>query len=221
MQARPETLTQVLEGLWAVGNFAGAIISVPLKAVVATRCHTLTPSAAKAGVVNVIRRTAAGWTGGSFDGAGLVAALRSSGHEPSGRTCLVVGAGGAGTAIALALLECGAASVAVRDIHDGRASALVMKLAVHFGSRIVEAAARGEFDILINATPMGMTSDDTIPMTVDELVSSRVVAEIVMEPKHTPLLVAASQLGKAVVEGERTLEGQIDALWQFLELPSV
>lgn len=211
------SLARALDGLSAIANFRGAIVSIPLKAAAAELCHTLTPQAASAGVVNVLRKTEAGWQGASFDGEGLVAALRAQGHDPRDRSCLVVGAGGAGAAIATALLDSKASRVEVEDIAPQKAHALVGRLRPAFGDRILPRTDLRAYDIVVNATPMGMKQGDPLPVDVATLDAAQVVADIVMEPSRTRLIETVASLGKAVVQGDETLAGQFDSLWAFLE----
>ena len=90
----------------AMRNCHGIIVTVPHKFAVLALCRSASAQARSIGAVNVMRRDAAGaWHGEMCDGAGYVAALRKAGCEPRGRRALLVGAGGAGSAIAHALFD--------------------------------------------------------------------------------------------------------------------
>src|SRR3977135_389361 len=93
-----------------VQNIDGIVITVPHKFSATRHCETLSARAHKLAAVNVMRRETDGRGSGDMaDGIALVAALRARGFEPKGRRALVVGAGGAGSAVALALAEAGGA----------------------------------------------------------------------------------------------------------------
>src|SRR5262249_44031360 len=97
-------LGPAIEGLRAIENFAGAIVSMPHKTTIVALLDELTPESRLVGAVNVIAREADGRLRGNvLDGEGFVAGMRAAGHDVTGRTCLLVGAGGAASAIAVAL----------------------------------------------------------------------------------------------------------------------
>ena len=116
----PTTSTRCIRGLDPVGSVAGIIATVPHKFGLAAHCATLTDRARFLGSVNVARRNADGsWHGDQVDGAAFVAAILATAATPPARRALQVGAGGAGSAIALALLEAGAAELALHDADPG------------------------------------------------------------------------------------------------------
>src|SRR5262249_32619807 len=112
-------------------NIDGIVVTVPHKFSAARHCESLSGRARSLSAVNVMRREADGrWTGDMTDGIALVAALRANGCEPRGRRALVVGAGGAGSAVALALMQAGA-RLSVSDIDAGRRDELLTRLRAH------------------------------------------------------------------------------------------
>ena len=115
---------------------------MPHKFGLAAHCATLTDRARFLGSVNVARRNADGtWHGDQVDGAAYVAAIRATGGDPAGRRVLQVGAGGAGSAIALALLESGATELALHDADPDRRDSLIARLRTRFGDRVVRAGS--------------------------------------------------------------------------------
>ena len=165
------------------------MVTVPHKFAASRHCETLSERARQLAAVNVMRRETDGrWSGDMTDGIALVAALRAQGFEPKGRRALVVGAGGAGSAVALALVEAGA-SVAVSEIDPGRRDDLRQRLAP---SVAVGSGDPSGFDLVVNASPMGMAPDDPLPVDAARLAPGAFVADLVTKPAVTPLLDAAA-----------------------------
>src|ERR1700736_3441471 len=101
----PADFDDVMRAAKRVRNIDGIVITVPHKFAALRHCDEVTDRARLLGAVNVLHRVAAGrWRGDMTDGTAMVAALRRAGCEPAGRRALVVGAGGAGSAVALALI---------------------------------------------------------------------------------------------------------------------
>ena len=144
---------------------------MPHKFGLAERCATLTDRARLLESANVARRNPDGtWHGDHVDGVGFVAAVRSAGGVLEGARALQVGAGGAGTAIALALLEAGVAELRLHDADPARSEALVRRLSKRFGDRVSTGSPDPTgFDLVANATPMGMRSGDPYPVDVTRL----------------------------------------------------
>ncbi len=184
-------------------NLDGVIATVPHKFAAYARCATATPRAHFLQAANILRRNADGtWHGDQLDGEGLVAAMRAAGWSPAGRRALVAGAGGAGSAIALALLEGGVAALGVHDIDAGRRDALVARLHGRHGERVRAATADlASFDVIVNASPAGMRSGDPQPLVTDQLSAGTLVADVITEPATTPLLAAARRRGCITIAG--------------------
>ena len=193
-------------------GLAGLSVTMPHKAAVVERLDRLERTAARLGVVNTITRrpTAGGWelVGDSTDGAGFLAALRhDDGFDPAGKRCLVLGPGGAGRSVTLALAEAGAASVGVVGRrHDVVAAAVDLAGAngegVPPGGDPLEKAIRGA-DLVVNATPVGMAPGDGLPFGVNGewFRPEQVVVDLVYHPATTPLVSAARERGTLVSNG--------------------
>src|SRR5262245_24685142 len=167
MQVPSGTLPEVVGALRRIGNFTGAIVSMPHKTAVVSLLDRLTLEAQRVGAVNVIRRTADGRLEGSIlDGEGFVSGLRSAGHEVAGRSCLLVGAGGAAAAIAFSLARNGCRSLAIQNRTTARAATLATRLHRSFPALHVQTgdSAGAVYDIAINATSLGMKPDDALPI---------------------------------------------------------
>ncbi len=212
-------LAATVAGLRGVSSVAGMIVTIPHKETAAPLCDRLEGAAAMMQVVNVIRRDEDGTlTGAMFDGRGFVAGLRGDGFEPKDRRCLVLGAGGAATAIAHALAETGARDIVVANRNRARAEALADKLRTVFPGAAIAAGpadARG-FDLVVNATSVGLSGDPGMPMDPASIGPGMVVADIIMKPAITPLLGAAEARGARIHFGEHMLAAQIDLFVRFL-----
>jgi shikimate dehydrogenase len=125
----PANLDAYVKGISLAGNLDGIIVTVPHKFAMFAQCSSTSDRARRLGAVNVMRRNADGsWHGDMCDGAGYVAAMRAAGCQPEGKRALLVGAGGAGSAIALALLENGVSELAIHDADTSRRDQLIARL---------------------------------------------------------------------------------------------
>jgi shikimate dehydrogenase len=152
-----------------------------------------------------------------FDGHGFVDAMRASGAEPAGKRALLVGAGGAGSAIALALIDAGLSELVVHDKDQVRRDELLARLkakhtaVVHAGSPDPQGCA-----VVVNATPIGMRRDDPYPLQIDHLTSDMFVGDVITEPAVTPLIQAARRLGCKTEIGAEMFDGQLQSIRDFL-----
>ena len=106
MHVAPSDFDMFIQGATVAKNLDGLIATVPHKFAAYAHCVSATGRADFLRAVNVIRRSPDGrWHGDMLDGQGFVNAMRASGFEPEGRRALLVGAGGAGSAIALSLIH--------------------------------------------------------------------------------------------------------------------
>jgi shikimate dehydrogenase len=200
-------------------NLGGFVVTVPHKIAMAGLCDELGPAARAIGSVNTVRRTADGrLVGDMFDGAGFVGGLQAQGHDPDGRQVLLLGAGGAASAIAYALSGAGARRVVVANRTRAKAETVVahVRRALPRADIVVgEADPRG-YDRVVNATSLGMRLEDPLPVDVTRLEPHTLVAEIIMKPEVTPLLEAARQRGCAIHYGRHMLDCQVDLMTRFM-----
>ncbi|MFE2021937.1 shikimate dehydrogenase family protein [Streptomyces sp. NPDC059499] len=221
VHAPANQLGAIIGGLQRIRNLDGLLITVPHKMDACRYADELSPAAALVGSTNAMRREADGrWYGDNFDGVGFVNGLRSAGHDPSGRRVFLAGAGGAGTAIAAALLGAGAAHLSVYDPDPARLSALVARLDSSVPGRITGSCAPRlqDAEVAVNATPLGLHPGDPLPFAPRELAPGAVVADIVMHPKETALLRKAAALGLSVHHGIHMLDHQIALYRSFFRL---
>ncbi len=214
-----DCFASVLSALGSVENLDGIVVTVPHKLAASRGLAKRSQRAEIAGSVNVLRRCAGGWEGDLLDGEGFAVGLARNGIDARGRRCAIVGAGGAGAAIALALCERGAHSVAVCDRDHDRAKFLVQRLAERGHAAATTAAPSRETELVINATPLGMAPQDGLPIALASLGCDAIVADIIMKPPVTRLLREAARLGHRTVEGRHMLDGQAELIWRFFGLP--
>ncbi|MEU5944986.1 shikimate dehydrogenase [Micromonospora sp. NPDC047465] len=217
----PADLTPVVRGLQRVGNLHGMLVTVPHKAAALALADRASDRARLAGSANALRREPDGtWTADTFDGDGFVRGLATAGHHPRGRRVCVVGAGGAGSAIAVALLDAGVAELRLADTDPGRLETLRRRLSDAYPDRVTGAARPrlADADLAVNATPLGLRPDDPLPFPVAELPADAVVADIIMTPAETALLAEARARGLRAHPGEPMLAHQLDSYLAFFGL---
>jgi shikimate dehydrogenase len=190
LQVPVGALDAVVGGLRRLGSFAGALVSMPHKAAIVPLLDELTDEAALVGAVNVVRRTADGrLVGTMMDGEGFVAGLRAAKHEVGGAACLLVGAGGAASAIAFALARHGCRSLAIVNRTASRAAELAARVRAAFPAVGVRHgdAPDARYDLAVNATSLGMHIRDELPMSRDVVARAALVADCVVAPEMTAL----------------------------------
>jgi len=219
--ATAESFPTLVNGFRHIRNLAGFTVTVPHKPAAYRLVDRLTERARRVGAVNVVRPVENDLLLGDIvDGEGFIRGLRARGHDPHGANVWLVGAGGAGAAIAMALVDAGIARIAISDIDAKRAAELVSRIDAIGGP--VKAAAgapptRG-LDIAINATPLGMKPDDPLPFDPTSLDRRTLVAEVIMKPPRTALLEAAAERGSPTHEGRHMLDQQVQAYVDFFGL---
>lgn len=217
----PGDLGEVVRGLQRIGNLDGLLVTIPHKVDVCRYADAVSEAATLAGSANALRREPDGsWTAENFDGAGFVRGLRAAGIDPAGRRVALVGAGGAGSAVAAALLTEGVAHLELCDRDEARLAEVAHRLAPRFPGRVSwSTAPRLEAaDLAVNATPLGLRPGDPLPFDVARLAPGAVVADIVMRPKETALLRAAAERGRPVHPGSPMLTSQLDLYRTFFRL---
>jgi shikimate dehydrogenase len=219
MLVRPDEFGASLSGLRAVENLGGLIITVPHKAAAARLLKRASSRAKVAKAANALRPCLDGWEGDLLDGEGFARGMETEGHELKGKHCALVGCGGAGAAIALALLERDVASLSVWDIDRARAVDLAQRLRGVTSVEISVAPPNSQSDVAINATPLGMNENDLVPFSLEPLQGGAVVAEAIMKPPRTKLLREAERRRHPIQEGRHMLDNQVEAIWSFFGLP--
>jgi len=196
-------------------GLAGLNVTMPHKSDAAQICDELSDVASVLGVVNTVVVRDGRLLGDSTDGPGFVATLDDHGVEPRGRHALVVGAGGAARAIALALGTAGArVTVTARSDAAARsAAALAPNGQTVPWARADDAVA--QTDLIVNATPLGMRGEPP-PFGFEALDAHHTVCDTVYEPRETPLLAAARARGAAAIDGVGMLVHQAGLSFRLL-----
>lgn len=212
-----------LRSVFKLSNIRGALITMPHKVPTTALVDTLSPTAAIAGACNAVRLGPQGQLQGDmFDGAGFVRGVLRKGLKLQGARALVVGSGGVGSAIAASLAAEGLSALAVFDVNADAADGLAARLRQHYPQLQVLTGSTDPvgFDLVVNATPLGMNEGDAMPLDVTRLSPSTFVGEVVMKTETTAFLVAAMARGCQVQVGSDMLFEQIPAYLEFFGLPS-
>ncbi|WP_439498154.1 shikimate dehydrogenase family protein [Bosea sp. (in: a-proteobacteria)] len=198
-------------------NCDGICITVPHKFAVVPHCRTMSKTTELLGSANVMRRNADGsWHGDMFDGPGHVGAMLKNGAQLEGKRALLIGAGGAGSAIGLALLDAGLRELAIHDADASRRDALIGKLAqAHPGKVAIGSPDPSGFDSVSNATPAGMKEGDPLPIEIGKLAPSTFVSDVVTKPALPPLIEAARRLGCPNSTGIEMFEAETSLMLNF------
>jgi shikimate dehydrogenase len=213
----PEHLAAFVAGMRGVNNLIGMIATIPHKPACVDLVDALTERAALVRSVNFMAIGADGrWTGDILDGLGLVENLKAHGVDPRGKRTLLVGAGGVGTAIAFALAEAGVAQLVLYDTDAGRSSALAERVAKTGCPARTAPPDPAGFDLVVNATPMGMAKDDPLPVDASRIAPGSVVADVIVH--ETELLRRAAARGCRTVDGTGMMEHQVAMMARHLGL---
>jgi shikimate dehydrogenase len=223
MGCRAENFEQVMRGVFLLENIRGALITMPHKVSVVDLLDEATPAVKVAGACNAVKRTADGKLAGDmFDGEGFVRGLKRKGLELRGATALVVGCGGVGSAIAASLAGAQLAEITLFDVNDASARALAERLRTHYPLSHVKVGSNDPagFDLVVNATPLGMNAGDPLPMDVSRLDARTFVGEVVMKSDMTAFLTAARLRGCPVQVGTDMLFEMIPPYLEFFGFPT-
>ncbi len=223
MGCQSEDYPAFLRSVFTLTNIRGALITMPHKVVTVGLLDEVTPTVKVAGACNAVKRLPDGrLTGDQFDGAGFVRGVRRKGLRLSGARALVVGTGGVGCAIAASLAAAGVGTIALHDRQDEAADNLAARLRLHYPAIEVRTGSNDPagFDLVVNATPMGMNPGDPLPLDVSRLDPSTFVGEVVMRTEMTAFLKAAQARGCPIQIGSDMLFEQIPAYLEFFGYPS-
>jgi shikimate dehydrogenase len=203
----PHDLPAAVRGLAAL-KLRGFNVTMPHKRAMIPLVDELDDSARVSGAVNTVVIEAYALRGFNTDGGGMVMACQEAGIELSGRSILLLGAGGTAAAIAVAFGKAGAGELHIANRSVERAAHLRDKLlalgikrpAVHHLDALPDA------EIVVNTTPLGMKEGDPIPVPPDYVREGMVFCDAVYRPgTETPLIRLARKRGAPVVAGGRML----------------
>jgi shikimate dehydrogenase len=218
MGVRPEHYRAMFPLLFAMTNIRGALITMPHKVVTCELVDELTPTARVAGAANaVLVREDGTLVGDQFDGAGFVRGVERKGFAPAGTRALVVGNGGVGSPIAASLAAAGVAGLGLYDPVAAASTALAGRLRQQYPDLELAVGSKDPqgYDLVVNATPLGMRDDDPLPLDVERIAPSTFVGEVVMKQTITPFLAAARARGCRIQVGSDMLYEMIPAYLEF------
>jgi shikimate dehydrogenase len=218
MGVKAEDYVSVLQSLFRLTNIRGALVTMPHKVTTTSLVDELTPTARIAGACNaILRRPDGTLLGDQFDGAGFTRGVERKGRSLKGARAFVLGSGGVGSAIAASLAAAGVAGLALFDTNTAAVEALADRLRKHYSQLAVTTGSKDPagYDVVVNATPLGMNEGDPLPFDIDRISPSTFVGEVVMKSEYTPLLRAAKEKGCAVQVGTDMLFEMIPAYLEF------
>jgi shikimate dehydrogenase len=189
-------------------GYTGLNITHPCKQTVVAHLDELSPDAATLGAVNTVTFDGDRAIGHNTDWTGFAQSFARGLPDAPTRRVVQLGAGGAGAAVAQAMLTLGADRLTVVDARPERARALAVELERRFGAGRARAASPGELaevlggaDGLVNATPNGMAAHPGLPLPAELLRPDLWVADIVYRPLETELLRRARERGCRTLDG--------------------
>lgn len=223
MGCEVENYPDFLKLLFKLRNISGALVTMPHKVTTVDLLDEASPAVLIAGSCNAVRCDAEGrLVGDMFDGEGFVRGMLRKGRSAAGSRALVVGAGGVGSGIAAALAQAGVAEIGLYDNRASVAEKLAERLRRHCPDVSVQTGSNDPagWDVVVNATPLGMNPGDPMPVDVTRIAPSAFVGEVVMKQAETPFLGAARQLGCVTQIGADMLYEQIPAYLEFFGFPA-
>ncbi|OUW58310.1 MAG: hypothetical protein CBD59_03160 [Alphaproteobacteria bacterium TMED199] len=225
IHVKKENLKNVIKSLKKIRNFEGMTVTIPHKKTMANICDHLEQDAVFTQSVNWIKFDKdRKLIGNNFDGQGFVAGFLSQNFLIKNKKVCIFGAGGAAVSIACSLAKHKIKSLQIINRNFDKAYELINKIKIIDKDLLVEVTKYkdnyllNDYDIIINATSLGLHKDDKLPFDVSETSSNAVIADIIMQPLETKLLKKAKKLGRPVLFGKYMIESQIDLAGNFLDL---
>ena len=223
INATKENLHNVIIGLKNIKNFLGLTVTIPHKVDIINMCDELELEATEVGAVNWIKFENNKVIGNNFDGSGFIKGLLKSKVSLNDKSVCIFGAGGAGMAIAFALAKYNLKHLKIvnRDLLKG--ISLLKQLKNSFPSKHISVESLNEynisnFDIVINATSLGLKENVQMPFDPNKVNNNCLIADIIMDPEETALIQQARKLNKKVHLGKNMLENQIDLVGMYFKL---
>lgn len=207
----------------AISNFGGSTVTIPHKQAAVDSMDEISERAKILMWVNVVRSENGRLIGDVVDGLGFMVAVKNHGFSIPGKRVAILGGGGTGAAIALAIAQAGADEMVIKEIRAERHEFLehLLKdanpeIKVSFELHTLEG-----YDLVVNATPVGMNDDPRVPFPTQTLSPPTLVADVVTNPKVTPWLAAALKKGCAVQYGAEMVYGQFGLMGRHMgfEIP--
>ena len=212
-QDRPDSALPALLAQLCDDGYCGVNITFPFKQLVIPLLDDLDDSAASVGAVNAVEIRDGRTIGHNTDMTGFRDSMVEGLPGAAMGTVLQLGAGGAGSAVATALLSLGVGRLVISDVSVARAGELASRLGAHFGADRVAAQPAASVDTalidgIVNATPMGMAANPGPPLSPDQINPRNWVADIVYFPLETQLLRIAGNRGCRTLDGSGMVVNQ-------------
>ncbi len=203
---------QVMPNIMSIRNLDGLIFTIPFKSRAMRLAKHLGPQATAVGAINALARRATGeWAAEIFDGLGCVEGFRRRGYSFTNARVMLIGLGGAGSAICAAVAGQKPHTLRIFDLDHTRCTQMadtVRKISPTTDVQIGKPEVGG-MDILLNASPVGMLGDPRLPIDVTRFPPGLIVFDAIVKPEQTPLLALAETSGCKVVRGRDMMRGQI------------
>jgi shikimate dehydrogenase len=218
MGIKADKYAEFLRLLFGLSNIHGALVTMPHKVSTVALLDEVSTTVKVAGACNAVRLRSDGrLMGDMFDGEGFVRGILRKGRKLEGARALIFGSGGVGSAIAASLAASGVAEMGIFDADAKTAEALAHRLRTHYPKLEVTTGSKDPagYDLVVNATPLGMKKGDPLPMDVARIAPSTFVGEVVMKQEVTPFLASARARGCQIQVGIDMLYEQIPAYLEF------
>jgi len=214
----PDGLASFAKLFRASDNIHGVIVTIPYKALITQYIDRPSPQVSALGAANVLRLTKEREIEGDMvDGKGFLRALREKQVSVKAKHICIIGCGGAGSAVAWDALKAGAARVSLLDENHEKAQDLLGRLAPHFPGHDIAVVhlPPTRFDIVLNATPLGMRATDQLPMPIHAIPTGAIVTDAVTAPSVTPFLQKARMNGHRIQTGREMVFGQVPLIAEY------
>jgi shikimate dehydrogenase len=218
MGCKADDYAAFFKPLFRLSNVVGALVTMPHKIPTLALVDEVSVSAKVAGACNAVRVDPDGrLIGDMFDGEGFVRSVVRKGRSLAGSRVLIAGNGGVGSAISASFAKAGAGEIALFDAHAPAMNALAERIRASYPDLRVTVGSNDPagFDVVVNATPLGMKAGDPLPLDVSRVSTAALVGEVVMKEEITPFLAAARERGCQVQVGTDMLFEQIPAYLEF------
>lgn len=220
----PNSLAAAVEGL-RVLNFTGFNVTMPHKKEIIPYLDELSGPAEMAGAVNTVKIEDGRLIGYNTDGEGFISSLRvDAGFSPEGKSVILLGAGGAGTSLAVSLAAAGAARLAIVNRSVEKGNRLKSLLEGTFTGCTIKVFApddeeiltlQSESQLIVNATSVGMANNPGQPIRIDRIGRGQLVFDAIYDPVETEFLAAAKKYDAKTLNGINMLLYQGAASWRI------
>lgn len=218
MHVSPSTFVATMNTLRTIQNLHGIVITIPHKIPSLDVCDAVSKRAQFVGSVNIIRKQSDGRLyGDNVDGIGYMDGIKKEGFEVTNKRALLIGAGGAGSAVAYEILDRGADYLAIFDVDQTRLDSLITRLAQRFPGKVGAGSQDPSgFDLVANVTPVGMREGDPFPVEVDKLIAAQFVADAITKPEVSPMVQHARSIGCNTMVGAGMFNAEAEILVDFM-----